>query len=110
MNIEIYSKGTYLVIRVHEELQVIADLSALQQAIEEYILQGRCRVALSFGDASYIYSGAIAVLISLYKKLKNDAGELCLIESHPQIRHIFEYMGITRLIPIYESEEDLPQL
>jgi anti-anti-sigma factor len=110
MNIEVHSKGTYLVIRVHDELQVIAELSELQLLVEESMQQGHCRVALSFCDASYIYSGAIAVLISLYKKLKNSAGELCLIESHPQLRTIFDYMGITRLIPIYPSEEDLPQL
>jgi anti-anti-sigma factor len=110
MKLEIYPVGQYHVIRVEEDLQVISELPELQSIIDGYITQGKTRVALCFTNASYIYSGAIAVLISCYKKLKAGEGDLCLIEPKEEIRNIFNYMGIDKMVQIYDSEDELPQI
>lgn len=108
MKLHIYPRGMYQIICVEEELEVISELPELQSIIEGYIAQGKVKIAVSFTNASYIYSGAIAVLINCYKKIKDGNGELCILEPQKEIKTIFDYMGINKIIPIYDSESDLP--
>lgn len=110
MKINIGTKGAYQIIRIEEELAIISDLSELRYLICGYLNQGKRFIAVSFTNVSYIYSGAIAVLIDCYKMLIKDNGELCIIESHPEILTIFGYLNLDKIIPYYVSVEDLPQI
>jgi len=107
---DIYSKGIYQILRIEEELNVISDLSELRFLIEGYLQQRKKHIAVSFVNSSYIYSGAIAVLIDCYKKVIKEDGELCIIEPHPELLSIFRLLHIDSFIPIYESEDDLPSI
>lgn len=110
MKIDIRSTGIYQVLKIEEELHVISDLSELRFLIEGYLKQGKCHIALNFTNASYIYSGAIAVLIGCYKKIKEGNGDLCIIEAHREILQIFRFLNIDRFIHIYASEKEIPQI
>lgn len=109
MKIEITNRGYYQILRIQEELSVIADLSELTYLIRGYIKQGKKHIAVSFSDASYIYSGALAVLIDCYRELRDGEGELCIIEPNPNLKDIFKSLNIEKVIKIYESENDLPE-
>jgi anti-anti-sigma factor len=108
MKIDITQKGVYHIFRIEEELNVISDLSELRFLIQGYLHQGKRHIAVSFTDASYIYSGAIAVLIDCYKKIKGDNGELCIVEPHAEIVSIFQFLNLDQLVPFYASINDLP--
>jgi len=108
MKLQIYPRGIYQVLRIEEDLDVIAELTELQILIEGYLEKGKRYIAVSFSNASYIYSGAIAVLIACYKKIKDGRGELCIIEPKKEIKSMFNYMGIDKIMPIYNSESELP--
>ena len=108
MRIEISQRGTYQILRIEEDFNIISDLSELRFLIQGYIHQGKRYVAVSFTNASYIYSGAIAVLIDCFKQLKKDNGELCLLESHTEILSIFRFLKLDQVIPIYSSIDELP--
>lgn len=109
MKIEISSLHGYRIIRIQEELKVVSDLSELQYLIEGYMKIGPCFVAVSFTDTSYIYSGAIAVLINCYKKISGRNGDLCLIEPNQEINSVFDIINLDKLIRIYKSDKDLPE-
>jgi len=108
MNIHIYPRGVYQILKIEEDLQVISDLSELRFLIEGYLKQGKRHIAVNFATASYIYSGAIAVLIDCFKKIKDGKGELAILEPKTEIKSIFSSLGIDRLIPVYDSDENLP--
>ncbi len=110
MKLNISIKGAYQIIRIEDELQIIADLSELKYLICGYLNQGKRFIAVSFTNVSYIYSGAIAVLVDCYKILIKDNGELCIIESHPEILTIFSYLNLDKIIPYYDSVENLPEI
>ncbi|NLD98675.1 MAG: STAS domain-containing protein [Fibrobacter sp.] len=110
MKIDISQKGAYQVLRIEEELNIVSDLSELRFLINGYIQQGKRFIAVSFCNVSYIYSGAIAVLIDCFKRLKNENGELCLLEPHADILSIFRYLNLDQLIPIYSTLDELPNL
>ncbi|MCU0608420.1 MAG: STAS domain-containing protein [Chitinispirillaceae bacterium] len=109
MNIDLSSDGGYQIIKIQDDLSVIAELSELRYLIEGYLAEGRKNIAISFAGTSYIYSGAIAVLIDCYKRIHAAEGTLCIIESNPQIVSVFRTLHIDKVIPIYPSFEDIPE-
>ncbi|HEX2955797.1 MAG TPA: STAS domain-containing protein [Chitinispirillaceae bacterium] len=108
MKIDITQRGIYQVLQIEEELNVISDLSELRYLIRGYLNQGKKNIAVSFVNASYIYSGAIAVLIDCYKLIKKDNGDLCIIESNPELRNIFKTLHLDQFMQMYQSLEELP--
>lgn len=86
----------------------IAELEELRHLIKGYIEQGSKYIAIRFSDATYLYSGAIAVLISCFKILKDVQGHLCLLEPKNEMINLLRQMGIDRLIPLYATFDNLP--
>jgi anti-anti-sigma factor len=108
MKIDIYSNGGYQVLKIEEDLEVISDLSELKFLIEGYLKRGRRFIALGFTTASYIYSGAIAVLIDCHKKIIKEGGDLCVIEPNQELQGVFNVLNIDKILHIYPSEAQLP--
>jgi anti-anti-sigma factor len=108
MKIEISQRGTYQVLQIEEELNVISDLTELRFLIRGYLNQGKKHIAVSFVNASYIYSGAIAILIDCFKLIKEEGGDLCIIESNPELRTILQTLHLDQIIKMHKSLDDLP--
>ena len=109
MKIETYCHGKYQIMKIHDEKSNISDLSELRDLISGYLQRGKTSIAVSFCDASYIYSGAISVLVDCYKKIRDKKGSLCILEPNPRLFDILETLNIDRVINIYVSEQYLPQ-
>lgn len=107
MKLDITTKGKYKVITIHDSLKVISDLTALKTEIEKHLDQGEKYIAVNFSDASYLYSGAISVLVTCYRMVREEGGDLCLIEPQEKVAELLDQMNIDRLIDIYESEAQL---
>ncbi|MBD3391872.1 MAG: hypothetical protein GF418_07420, partial [Chitinivibrionales bacterium] len=75
MRIEASSKGMYRLIRIHSPLKVISDLTELKSLIEGYVDEDDVYIAVNFTDASYLYSGAISVLVNCYKMIRSKQGD-----------------------------------
>lgn len=112
MKIDTYSNGLFQIIKLEDELSIISDLSELKFLIDGYITQGKKNIAVEFKDTTYIYSGAIAVLVQCYKALsfENKKGNLCIIERNKNIRSIFSTLELDRVFKIYCSEDELPSV
>lgn len=108
MNIDLSQHGKYQVIKITDDIDVISDLSELRFLILGYLKQDKNFIAISFTNASYLYSGALAILVDCFKKIMDKKGELCLVESHPEMLSIFRYLHIDQFIPVYKSLDDLP--
>ncbi len=107
MKLEMKKIGKYRVIAVHDSLKVISDLTKLKTEIEGLLKKNEKEIAVNFSDASYLYSGAISVLVSCYRMVKEEGGDLCLIEPQERIMELLVQMNIDRLIDIYKSEDQL---
>ncbi len=109
MLIETYEQGKFQILRVNEQKNAIKNLEELKDLIIGYLDRGKYYIAISFSDATYIYSGAIKVLITCHKMISERGGELCIIEPDPSLFDILENLNIDRVINIYVSEEYLPE-
>jgi anti-anti-sigma factor len=107
MRIEAYGKGAYKVIRIESPFHVISELTELQSLIEGYVQNDDVYIAVNFSDASYLYSGAISVLINCYKLIRSKNGDLCIVEPNQGLLELLRQMNIDAIIRIYASEDEL---
>ena len=107
MQIQLYPYGIYRVLRI-SDLTVISQLEELRLLIEGYIARDDVHIAVCFTDTSYLYSKAVAVLVSCVKKIKDAKGDLCILEPKLEMTDLFHQMGIDEVITAYSSESDLP--
>jgi anti-anti-sigma factor len=110
MKIEIYERGIFQIIKIGGPFKAISQLEELQALIEMYLRHGRAHIAVNFTDASYLYSGAISVLVQCYKKTKEMGGQLCIVEPNPALLKLLDQMNIPAVIKVLDSEEALPTL
>ena len=109
MKLDIQRHGRYEVITVEDDLAVINDLSELKFIVNGYIQQGRRHIVISFKNASYIYSGALGILVDCHRQLAGlPDGGLYVIESNQQMRNVFDVLGLDGVVKIYDSVADLP--
>lgn len=108
MLIETYDVGKFQILRIKEKKNAIRNLEELKDLIIGYLERGKNYIAISFSDATYIYSGAIKVLITCHKMIREKGGELCIIEPDPSLFDILENLNIDRVINIFVSEKYLP--
>jgi anti-anti-sigma factor len=110
MKIETYEKGVYQIVKVQDEDHTINNLSELRDLIIGYLKRGKIHIAVSFCNASYIYSGAVSMLINCYQMVEKQNGSLCIIEPDPGLFDILETLNINNVINVYVSEAYLPQI
>ena len=60
---------------------------------------------LDFGGVSFMDSSGIAVVLRLYKRMKNLGGGLKLTEVPPQAMRVFKAAGICGIVEIKEGEQ-----
>lgn len=108
MRIEIGQIGIYKILRIQEHAPVLSQLDELRSLVNGYLSRDDRYMAVCFTGTSYLYSGAIAVLISCYKMVRDKGGDLCILEPKPELLNLLHQMGIDTLINIYQSESDLP--
>jgi anti-anti-sigma factor len=108
MEIEVSTHGIYRLIRVHDPISAIDDLTEIRSLIAFYLNQGDRLFSLQFTNVSYLYSGAISVLVSCYKLVHERQGELSIVDPHPTLLMLLRQMGLDMLMNIYDSLDDLP--
>lgn len=106
MKISIATVGSCVLITVCNKIKIITELTELKTVIEQTLAQNNKNIAVCFSDAQYLYSGALSVLISCYRMIKDNGGDLCIVEPHPKIYDLLLQMSIDKLIRIYRSLED----
>jgi stage II sporulation protein AA (anti-sigma F factor antagonist) len=81
--------------------------------IEPLIINGINNFVLDFSGVQFIDSSANLQLVRLHMMVRRNNGSLKLINVNPHIREIFDLMGITQLLLLFNSYEeaiaDLPK-
>jgi len=107
MQIEIYRKGAFQVLRLKEDIGLNTDMYDLKAVIEAQISQGIKHIAIAFSQESYLYTKSIAVLIACSELIKDVGGSLAIIEANRDIIDIFSVIDFDKLIKMYKTEEEL---
>jgi anti-sigma B factor antagonist len=75
----------------------------LRDAIRDLIAKGDKNILLNLGDVSYIDSSGIGELVSAYTSVKNNGGELKLLNLTKKVHDLLQ---ITKLYTVFDVKDD----
>ena len=75
----------------------------LRDTIRDLIGRGQKRILLNLGDVSYIDSSGIGELVSAFTTVRNQGGELKLLNL---IKKVHDFLQITKLYTVFDIKDD----
>lgn len=77
----------------------------LQEALQKLLDERKCHILVEFSELDYISSAGLGVLMGMLQEARQYQGELKLADMSPKIRNLFDMLGFSRLIRIYDDAE-----
>jgi len=93
--------GHTLVIRLQGRL----DARAVEEIKAEFQEVTNSHVLLNLADVSFIDSSGLGLVVSTFRRIRENEGDLSLCALSPQVRTIFELTRLHRVFDIYATEE-----
>lgn len=75
----------------------------LRDTIRQQLAQGRKKIILNLADVNYIDSSGIGELVSGFTTVKNQGGEIKLLQLTKKVRDLLQ---ITRLYTVFDIHDD----
>jgi anti-sigma B factor antagonist len=75
----------------------------LRDAVHDALAKGSKRILLNLGDISYIDSSGIGELVSAYTTVRNQGGELKLLNLTKKVHDLLQ---ITKLYTVFDVKDD----
>jgi anti-anti-sigma factor len=92
----------FKIISVIGELDA-GNLDSLVNIVEPFIDQGWVNFLFDLSGLKFIDSSANLHLIRLHMKTRRKNGRIKIFGPHKHIRELFDLMGISKLIPVYDD-------
>ena len=78
----------------------------LQDHLSKEIENQTFNYLLDFQDLDYISSAGLGVLMGMLRKVREQQGDLKLVNMSDKIQRVFNLLGFSRLMSVYSSEEE----
>ena len=75
----------------------------LRDAVRDLVSKGQKNIVLNLGDVSYMDSSGVGELVTAFTTVKNQGGELKLVNLTKKIEDL---MTITKLVTVFDIHED----
>ena len=75
----------------------------IRDAVRDVLAKGSNKILLNLGDISYIDSSGIGELVSAYTTVRNQGGELKLLNL---TRKVHDLLQITKLYTVFDVKDD----
>jgi len=75
----------------------------LRDSVKELLTKGQKKILLNLGDVNYIDSSGIGELVSAYTTVKNQGGELKLLNLTKKVHDLLQ---ITKLYTVFDVRDD----
>jgi anti-sigma B factor antagonist len=73
----------------------------LEQMLMALLDQGHSRLIVDLGQTSYINSGGLRCLVSIWRRAKNSGGDLYLCSMVPRVQQVFSIVGFDKVFEIF---------
>lgn len=103
MSITITNYDQVSVAHLPERL-TMANAAEIKSELLALIDEGRSEIILDMAGVSFSDSSGLAVLVAIYKKVTEKAGEVILLSPQPSVQSLLE---LTRLQEIFEIYSDV---
>ena len=77
------------------------------EAVIQETLDNRCyHIAIDLSRVDYISSAGVGVFFRALSDLRLQGGEVLLVDMHPQVRTVFELLGVVQFFQTEESRDE----
>lgn len=77
-----------------------------KKCIDHRLDEGARRVILDLAAVGFIDSTAIGVVVGAINRLRESGGSLAVVSDEPNVRRIFDVVGLDDLTPLHSSRDD----
>jgi anti-anti-sigma regulatory factor len=102
-----YESG-YYVLRILQDSFTEGDVEALKKQIEDYLDEGKTKIALTFTPDSYPYSKLLTLLTQCHRLAAERGGKLVIVHPNPDFHEIIEQTKLGNVLEVYTSEDEIP--
>jgi anti-sigma B factor antagonist len=81
----------------------------LREHLDRLIQEKQYNCLLDLRDLDYISSAGLGVLMQMLRQVRENNGDLKIVNMSDKIERVFNLLGFSRLMKIYESEEEALQ-
>ncbi len=75
----------------------------LRDMVRDLVTKGQCKILLNLGDVTYIDSSGIGELVSAFTTVRNQGGELKLLNLTKKVHDLLQ---ITKLYTVFDVRDD----
>ena len=104
MSFTMTKHGTVVVVDVDGQL-IVGNRQELKQKVLDELEKGERKFLIDFGRTGYIDSSGLGVLVSLSKKIREQAGELRLADLNDDLKTLFELTKLDTLFQIADNRD-----
>ena len=107
MNINCTERNGNLVVKIIGEIDHHSADAIRFEAEKEFYKVGAKNMIFDFSGVDFMDSSGIGMIIGRYKELKKAGGKVFAINISPEINRIFDISGLKKIIPCFESLNDV---
>lgn len=108
MRISVKRQGRIATARLQGEFDLTA-APKVRDELDALIDAGTRQLVVDLKAVSFLDSSGLGVLLGRYRRLSERGGEVCLVGAQDGVRLVLEMSGVRRLMPLYNSESEVPR-
>ncbi len=79
-------------------------VARLDETIKKLVAEGRSRILINFAELQYISSSGVGLFMGSLSEIRASNGELKLASMPAKVRKVFDLLGFSELVSIFDSE------
>lgn len=99
MTTNIRKLGGLTIVDISGRIELGEESAALRDLVRDLLSKGRKQILFNLGDVNYIDSAGLGHMVSAFTSVRNQGGELKLVNLSNNIQNL---MQITRLYTVFE--------
>lgn len=110
MDLELKLVRNTLVVRIKGELDMLV-AEKLRREIDNRLDNKEINtLVINLDQVTFIDSSGLGVIIGRYKRISAGDGKMYIVGARPPVEKILFFSGINKLIPMFNSEQDIINL
>ena len=92
-----------IIVDISGQITLGDETGRLRSAVGDLVNQGKKKIVLNLGDVSYIDSSGVGELVGSYTTVRNQGGELKLLNLNKKVHDLLQ---ITKLYTIFDIKDN----
>ncbi len=105
MDLKIHTRevGDVTLVDISGRITLGEETGALRKVVRDLISQGKKRIVLNLAEVNYIDSSGVGELVSSYTAVRNEGGELKLLNLTKKVHDLLQ---VTKLYTIFDVKDN----